>query len=283
MASKNLSRLLECNSIITYDVKFFFNNQFVGEPLTISAHKVILSAASDVFETQFYGEVQELGDEVTIVDASCEAFKAMIEFIYDKKHDWELEDLYFLSEMYYLGEKYNLEDLKIEVVDAVVKFQVSRANVLEVATLAEKQAHHPTLSKSLYAIAAKFLLNKFKSDINYVLKLFSEIEADPNDPTNSFLLHKLIITVNEIRPPSQSFCKNCKTNPCLNDKEPTRLNFVGGARIKIVHGRNYNSGINPIATTERMSRSKIYKFVGKKVTGYISCHFGRGSYFYKCK
>ena len=162
MASKKLSRLLESNSIITYDVKFDFNNQLVGESLTISAHKVILSAASDVFETQFYGEVQELGDEVTIVDASYEAFKAMIEFIYDKKHDWESEDLHYLAEIYYLGEKYNLEELKVEVVDAVVKFQVSRANVLEVATLAEKKAHHQILSKALYAIAAKFLLNKLK-------------------------------------------------------------------------------------------------------------------------
>jgi len=279
MALKKLPRCLDSNSMITHDIKFVFNNQFLGEPVTISAHKVILSIASDVFETQFYGDVQEPRDEVDIVDASYEAFKAMVEFIYNKKHDWESEDIHFLAEMVYLGEKYILEDLKVEVVEAVDKFQVSQANVLEVATLAERQSHHPNLSKSLYIIAAKFLQKKFNGDINEVIKLFSEVEADSIDPTNSFILHKLMSTISEI----PHICNNCKINPCLNGKEPTRLNFVAGARVKIIRGKHFNSGINPIATLERLSRSKTNKFVGKKVTGYISCYFEKGYYLYKCK
>jgi len=251
----------------------------LGEPVTISAHKVILSIASDVFETQFYGDVKEPLDEVDIVDASYEAFKAMVEFIYNKRHDWESEDIHFLADMFYLGEKYILEDLKLEVVEAVNKIQVSQANVLELAALAERQSHHPEFSKSLYISAAKFLQKRFHGDINEVIKLFSEVEADSIDPTNSFILHKLMSTISEI----PRICNNCKINPCLDGKEPTRLNFVAGAKVKIVRGKNFNSGINPIATLERLSRSNNKKFVGKKVTGFISCYFGKGCYLFKCK
>eukprot|EP00092_Neocalanus_flemingeri_P104797 GFUD01134276.1.p1 GENE.GFUD01134276.1~~GFUD01134276.1.p1 ORF type:complete len:220 (-),score=60.61 GFUD01134276.1:26-685(-) len=184
MSLKNLSKCLESNSLITPDVIFIFNKECPIEQKTVSAHKVILSIASDVFETQFYGEVQELDGEIAIIDASYEAFKAMIEFIYNIKHDWKLEGLHFLAEVYYLGEKYKQDDLKMEVMDAVAKFQVSKANFLEVATLAEKQSHHPILSEILFQVASKFLQVEFQGELIKVLELFSEVEADPTNRPN---------------------------------------------------------------------------------------------------
>eukprot|EP00092_Neocalanus_flemingeri_P087064 GFUD01109802.1.p1 GENE.GFUD01109802.1~~GFUD01109802.1.p1 ORF type:complete len:282 (-),score=72.87 GFUD01109802.1:12-857(-) len=281
MSLMNLSRCLESSSRITPDIFFVFNKECPVEQVTVTAHKVILSIASDVFETQFYGEIPEADGEIDIIDASYEAFKAMIEFIYNKTHNWELYCLHLLAEVYYLGEKYYLDDLKIEVVEAVAKFQVSKDNFLEVATLAEKQSHHPILSEILFQVASKFLQVEFKGEINKVLELFSEVEADPTDPTNSVILHKLMTKVNEISPHFKR-CNNCMTLFCLN-KEVTRLNFVAGARIRIAKGKNYNSGINPHATTERLSRSKTNKFIGKKATGYISGYFGKGYYFYNCQ
>jgi len=280
MDLKNLSKCLESNNIITSDVNFVFDDQFFGEPVKLPAHKVILSVASDVFKTQFYGNVKEPSNEIPIVDASYEAFKVMIEYIYHKKQDWEL-DLAIMSEIFYLGEKYQLEDLKLAVVEAVLKCQVNRSNFLEVATMAEKQLQHPTLSKSLYTCAAKFLQKEFKGDIKEVLKLFSEVEADSSDPTSSFILHKLMTALSTMSP--LTLCQNCKSNPCLHEKEPTRLNFVTGARIKIIGGKNYHDGINPVATLERVSCSKSRKFIGKRVTGYIGCYFGEGHYLYMCK
>eukprot|EP00092_Neocalanus_flemingeri_P018543 GFUD01020079.1.p1 GENE.GFUD01020079.1~~GFUD01020079.1.p1 ORF type:complete len:287 (-),score=76.72 GFUD01020079.1:60-920(-) len=282
MSLKNLSRCLESSSRITPDISFVFNKECPVDQKTVTAHKVILSSASNVFETQFYGEIPEADGEIDIVDASYEAFKAMIEFIYNIKHDWEFYCLHLLAEVYYLGEKYYLDDLKIEVVEAVAKFQVSKDNFLEVATLAEKQSHHPILSENLFQVAAKFLQVEFKGEIKKVLELFSEVEIDPTDPTNSFILHKLMTKVNEISP-HYTRCNNCKTMLCLHGKEVTKMNFVAGARIKIAKGKNYNAGINPYATTERLSCSKTNKFLGKKVTGYISCYFGKGSYFYECQ
>ena len=281
MDLKNLLNSLESNSIITKDVNFVFNNQFLGESVKLPAHKVILSIASDVFKTQFYGNLKEPSDEITIVDASHEAFKLMVEYIYHLKQDWESKDLSIMAEVFYLGEKYQLEDLKLEVVEAVLKCNVDRSNFLEVASMAEKQLQHTNLSKSLYTIAAKFLQKEFKGDIKEVLKLFSEVEADSSDPTNSFILHKLMTALSTLSP--ISLCQNCKSNACLHDKEPTRLNFVAGAKIKIIGGKNYHDGINPVATLERVSCSKGRKFIGKKVTGYIACYFGDGSYVYMCK
>lgn len=284
MKLKNLPRCLESSSRITKDIKFVFNDCFWGETekLSFSAHRVILSVASDVFETQFYGGLQEPRNEILITDASYKAFKFMIEFIYNRKHAWEVEDISFMSEMYYLGEKYHLDDLKTELLDSLSKYQINhirRENFLDVAKLAEKQAHHPDLSKSLYNIVAMFLQNKFKGDIGEVLKLFSEVETDTADATNSFILHKLMSTLNDIR--KQHTCSN-NNFPCLCNSEPTKNNFLVGARIRIVKGKHFHSGIDPYATLERFSKSKADVFIAKKATGYISCYFGRGSYVYVC-
>lgn len=48
------------------------------------AHKIILSAASEVFRAMFYGPIKEKGD-ILIVDASPVAFKAFLEFFYKPK------------------------------------------------------------------------------------------------------------------------------------------------------------------------------------------------------
>ena len=226
MALKNISMCLESNSMITHDVKFVFDNQQTpDEPASVSAHRVILSIASDVFKTEFYGAIREPDDDIKIVDASYDAFKAMVEFIYDMNHDWKSYSLNFLADMYYLAEKYHLDVLKVEVLAAVGQYQVRRTNFLEVATLAEKQSHHTALSKCLYKMAAQFLKRELNSDFKEVLKLFSEVEADPNDTTNSFILHKLMTTLNDLSPPlSPSY--NCKNIPCLEDR--LRTNRAAG-------------------------------------------------------
>ena len=52
MALKNLSRALESSSRILHDVEFVFIDNVFDETLTVNAHKVLLSIASDVFEAQ---------------------------------------------------------------------------------------------------------------------------------------------------------------------------------------------------------------------------------------
>lgn len=275
MALKNISRCLSNDSRIAADVEFIFDVD--GKKETVCAHKVILSAASDVFEAQFYGGMQEIGREIFISDTSHKAFKFLVEYIYNIKHDWGLENASFLAEMYDLAEKYHLEDLKRKVLDAVADLQVTKENFLDVAKLAERQSHHNELSRKLYTTSATFLKNTFRGDINEVVRLFSEVEADPTDATNSFILHKLMNIINDLK-------FSCLNNnfPCLCSKEPTKDTFMVGARIRIVKGKHFNSGVNPYATLERLSKTKPGVFIAKKATGYISCYFGRGAYFYVC-
>ena len=267
MALKNLYKCLESHSRINTDVEFTFSN----DQKTVCAHRVILSGASDVFEAQFYGGVQGHTTQVLVTDASHRAFQLMVMYIYNKKHNWGEENVTLLSEMYYLGEKYHLDDLKRRIMDAVAKHEVSMENFLEVAKTAEEQAHHPELSAKFYNIAAIFLKNTFGGDVNKVVNLFSEIEADP---TNSFILHKLMNTMKELN--------------CLCSKEPSKENFLVGARIRIVKGKNFNPAcIHPYATLKRISKKWEGVFIAKKDSscgdGNIACYFGRRDYFYLCR
>ena len=205
------------NTRIPHDVIFTFPEEEDYED--IGAHKLLLAMASEVFFSQFFGPMAEAKDVIAVDDTRREVFNVMVEFIYNREHAWEKEELSFLAEMYYLVEKYHLDDLKEELLDSITKHPVNRSNLLEVAILAEKQAQpHPDLSKRLYNIAAMVLKNSFNGNIKEVLKLFSEVKADPNDATNSFILHKLMSTPNAIR----QICLNCNTISCLSNSEQTQ-------------------------------------------------------------
>lgn len=63
------------------DVKFIFGSENETQSV-IGAHKLILSTASDVFETMFYGEGVQLGagnnDEVNISDFGINTFQLFL-------------------------------------------------------------------------------------------------------------------------------------------------------------------------------------------------------------
>lgn len=62
------------------DVNFVFNAD-TEHVEKVSAHKIILSLGSKVFDTMFFGSMTEPGD-VRIVDASVAAFKEFLQFFY---------------------------------------------------------------------------------------------------------------------------------------------------------------------------------------------------------
>ncbi|XP_063698615.1 BTB/POZ domain-containing protein 6-B-like [Culicoides brevitarsis] len=71
------------------DVTFLLKDE-KGKFSKIKAHKLILSAASEVFETMFYGEVVKNNgvkqeDQVEIKDISALIFQMLLNFIYGKK------------------------------------------------------------------------------------------------------------------------------------------------------------------------------------------------------
>jgi len=91
--------------------------------------------------------------------------------------------------MFYLGKKYLLDELLVEVLQAVNKFKITAANSLEVVTRTIYSS-----PQSCYQIPRQCTL---VGDIKEVLKLVSEVKADPEDATNSFILHKLMISMNK--------------------------------------------------------------------------------------
>ncbi|KAH8398990.1 hypothetical protein KR222_009201 [Zaprionus bogoriensis] len=79
----------------------------------LKGHKLILSAASPVFEAMFYGPMQELEPEpeIEIHDISAPIFKVLLEYIYAGSVDYECLQLEECIELYYAAEKYLLDGL----------------------------------------------------------------------------------------------------------------------------------------------------------------------------
>eukprot|EP00092_Neocalanus_flemingeri_P056461 GFUD01066943.1.p1 GENE.GFUD01066943.1~~GFUD01066943.1.p1 ORF type:complete len:194 (+),score=29.91 GFUD01066943.1:57-584(+) len=159
MAAKNLPKCLHIDCGIPTDVRFLFKDDS-EEIKEVKAHKLLLAAASDVFQRWFYGSMKEDKEEdVEIVDSRQEVFKTMVEYIYNKELDWNAFDLHFHSSLYYQAEKYNIGDLKAEILSSIERQSrhiVNLNNVLEAASLAGKTLFEP-LSNLLYKISVTCL------------------------------------------------------------------------------------------------------------------------------
>lgn len=87
----------------------------------LKAHKIILSAASPVFEAMFYGPMQEMDAEIEIHDISAPIFKVLIGYIYTAMVDYDHIDLEECIELYYAAEKYLLDELIADCLLAITQ------------------------------------------------------------------------------------------------------------------------------------------------------------------
>ena len=94
---------LDPSSSLTTDVWFLFKGES-GIVKVVKAHKLILGGASDVFEREFFGPMKK-DEDIEIKDVSEEVFRAMIDYIYNKKIELIDYDLNFLSSVYYSTKK----------------------------------------------------------------------------------------------------------------------------------------------------------------------------------
>ncbi|XP_037946239.1 uncharacterized protein LOC119678470 [Teleopsis dalmanni] len=76
----------------------------------VKCHKLILSAASPVFEAMFYGPICEQR-EIEILDLNTDIFKLLVEYIYMGSIDFQHLTLEETIELYYGAEKYLLKEL----------------------------------------------------------------------------------------------------------------------------------------------------------------------------
>ena len=218
-------------------------------PGKIGAHKIILAAASDVFENEFFGSF-ESEDKVIIVDASQEVFQVMIDYIYNKQPlNLNEYDVNVLAPLYYLADKYIISDLSEKIVTAVAECGVSRENVLGVAVMAEASPHLP-LSEALNKAVHSFLEKEFNNDASEILKFFTE--ADEYEKHALVILNVLKVVAGKGK--KKPLCSNCKVDPCLHDTCVTWENFVPGAMVK--EGTSGNVYVLPVTIHPWNNRNK---------------------------
>lgn len=88
------------------DVNFIFKNTDTDHSEKVSAHKIILSLDSPVFDRMFFGSMKEQGD-VQIVDASVAAFKEFLQFFYLNEVSLSSANIIYVTN---LCKKYEMDD-----------------------------------------------------------------------------------------------------------------------------------------------------------------------------
>jgi len=217
----DLAHIRETCPTPTSDVKFTFVDQNSGEKSELLAHKLVLAFGSEVFMAQFYGPFKEERDTIPVEDSSFDAFKMLLDLLYNKKVIFENLDFQLLGDLFNLANKFLLDEIKDSIIQEISSRKMVSEKLLEAATVAEDQAHMERFSEALSEVCVKFV----KENIQSVFKIFDS-EAPGGD--NSLILHRLMAKGNRI----QNVCENCKHEPCLHDQVLTRDNFVIKAKIR---------------------------------------------------
>lgn len=121
----NLCRLFK--NANTADVHFIFDD----EEKKVAANKCLLAVASPVFERMFYGHLKESGD-ITIVDATHDAFLEFLQFFYCDKFDLSTDHI---CEVLTLADKYDVAGL-VNICVQFLEYYISDETVCWVYELA---------------------------------------------------------------------------------------------------------------------------------------------------
>jgi len=229
MSATNLVKYLNPNFYCfpPPDVKFWFREE--DSIKEVSAHKFVLASASDVFNAEFFGPLNDKSDIIEIEDAPQEAFLVMIEYMYNKKPDFKDLELPFLGYLYYMGEKYNIKSLNLDIVASISSRTVTNHNVIKVAVLAEEVAYLKPFSEALYNAASNYVSSTIDATSNCT-SVFDFFTAENEKHSN--VIFKLMKAVKD------KTCKNCKTHPCLDGKRLTIQNFTIGANVVLKSDKN---------------------------------------------
>ncbi|XP_037824639.1 BTB/POZ domain-containing protein 6-A-like [Lucilia sericata] len=179
-----------------FDAKKFTDCHFVivdseQNQITISAHKIILLAASPVFERMFYGSMAEKDDPIVITDIQVEVFQSMLKYIYSGCIDIKSVDL--ALQLYYAAKKYLLKQL-MEKCIVFLSANLNPQNVCQIFEFSEffdepslKQKCSEFISDRTREVLADasfsdikmstmvFILDQDKLNINTELDLFNAL------------------------------------------------------------------------------------------------------------
>ncbi|XP_055306229.1 galectin-3-binding protein-like [Sitodiplosis mosellana] len=166
----------------TSDVKFIFKLADDQE-VSVSAHKGLLAARSDVFHAMFYGEVKEKAD-VRTVDAAPAAFREFLKFFYLRKVHLTMENVSIVMN---LGKKYNVDDcldacavLLIDNLTSENACFIYRLAILYEQEDLDELCEEKIIENTEAVFASRSFLDSPKWVLRYILDLdnFSCSEAD---------------------------------------------------------------------------------------------------------
>ena len=132
----------------------------------IKAHKYILAAGSSVFTRMFYGPMKETKKVIEVKETTFEAFKKMIEYVYNVDIECKEIGLQELYDIVNLAELYDLPKLTEELKTQMENIPLSMDNLMEVASTASEFSQFVIVSNALLMSCAKFLQKKFSDSAN---------------------------------------------------------------------------------------------------------------------
>jgi len=136
----------------------------VGE---LKAHKYFLASVSSVFRKQFFGKLAERRKIIDIKETTYDAFKFLLNYIYNGSDVWMNEEAGNLEEMFEiinLAEKYDIKTLREEIPKHLDNYDIEENNVLEVSRTAEVFKHFESVSTQLLTKCSDFLKLVLKTD-----------------------------------------------------------------------------------------------------------------------
>ncbi|XP_037824642.1 BTB/POZ domain-containing protein 6-like [Lucilia sericata] len=153
------------------DCSFVFEDP-EGNKKIVLAHKLILVAASPVFQQMFYGPMAEKDGTIVITDINVITFQNMIEFIYTDCINFDTVEM--ACQLYYAAKKYMLKHL----MEACVIFLSANVNLQTFSQIYEFSEFYdePSLKKEcsefLIADAKEVLTDPNFTDIKMSTMLF---------------------------------------------------------------------------------------------------------------
>lgn len=192
----------------------------------VKAHKYYLSLASPVLKTWLFGSWRENGD-VFVVNASVEAFRAMVDHIYLQEISWEMKSFEEILEIAHLADMYDVAGLMQVVKKAVIdKLPICLNTVVEVFHIAEQFSNFSDISQFLenqcIFFLSNVLLNKFQSGrVVDFSGLFTKSEL----ASSAGKIHSMVL---EGAPP---ICSNCEHFECQHGKLVPEEGWATNVRV----------------------------------------------------
>jgi len=232
----------------------------------IKAHKYILAASSSVFKGMFFGPMKESKDVIDVKETTVEAFKKLIEYIYQVDIECRDISLVELYDIVNLAELYNIPKLTEELKIQMENIPLSMDNLMDVATIASEYSQFEEVSNCVMMSCAKFLQKMIRYPADRLEFALTQYASG-----NGEVALKLLTLVKQVVPLVE--CGNCMGKPCVKGQGVPYDRMRSGLKMKMLeyypkvlnfgncHARNTDVTVHSLSPSGQVT-----------VTGYKANH-----------